>query len=257
MTQLTCIEAYIDRENNHFSSFLIEPLEVGQAITIGNSIRRTLLSDLTGFAVSGARINNLKHEFACIEGLRDDTLEVLLNLKEIIFRVDAFSQSKEPGIKFTGYLAVQGPIIVTAGMFKLPNTKLQILNPYQYICTILDDSQFYCEIDIENGKGYRLVNQLRAKNVVEKLYPTQPTTLFIDANFNPVQKVNFKIKLIHDSIGNIKESLLLDITTNGSVTPKRCLQESLKLIITLFFPLLSNPSFLLLSSELFEKFFIY
>jgi DNA-directed RNA polymerase subunit alpha len=141
-------------------------------------------------------------------------------------------------------------------MFKLPNNQLQIVNPHQYICTILDTSQFYCEVDIEHGKGYKLVSQLRQKNIVEKLYPTKPTTLFMDVNFNPIRKVNFKIKLIHDNLGNIKESLILEIITNGSVTPKRCLQESLKLLISLFFPLLSDPTFLTLSSELFNHFFI-
>jgi DNA-directed RNA polymerase subunit alpha len=257
MTKITCVENYIDKERNHYSCFLIEPLDAGQGITLGNSLRRTLLSDLTGFTITGARINNLKHEFASIQGLREDTLEVLLNLKEIILKIDAFSSVLNPKAKLKAYLNVKGPIIVTAGMFKLANNQLQIINPHQYICTILDTSEFYCEVDIEQGKGYRLVDELRRKDVVERLSPTKPTTLFMDANFNPIRRVNFKIKLIHDTFGNLKESLIFEIVTNASVTPKRCLQESLKLLITLFLPLLSNPDFLLLSSELFESFFIY
>ena len=91
MNTVTCIETYIDRES-HYGCFLIEPLETGQGITLGNSLRRTLLSDLTSFSIVGARINNLKHEFTTIEGLREDVLEVLLNLKEIVLKNFAFSK---------------------------------------------------------------------------------------------------------------------------------------------------------------------
>ena len=86
MSTLNCIETYINKEKNYYGSFIIEPLEIGQGITVGNALRRTLLSDLTGFAITGVRINDLKHEFALVEGLREDILEVLLNLKEIILR---------------------------------------------------------------------------------------------------------------------------------------------------------------------------
>ena len=77
MGKLICVESYLKPDQSHYGSFLIEPLEIGQGITIGNALRRTLLSDLTGFAITGARINNLKHEFASVEGLREDILEIL------------------------------------------------------------------------------------------------------------------------------------------------------------------------------------
>ncbi len=86
MSTLTCIETYIDNEQNSFGSFVIEPLEIGQGITLGNALRRTLLSDLTGYSITGVRINNLKHEFATIEGVREDILEILLNVQDIIFK---------------------------------------------------------------------------------------------------------------------------------------------------------------------------
>ena len=86
MSTLNCIETYIDKEQNYYGCFLIEPLETGQGITIGNALRRTLLSDLTGYSITGVRINNLKHEFSVVKGLREDILEVLLNLKEVIFK---------------------------------------------------------------------------------------------------------------------------------------------------------------------------
>jgi DNA-directed RNA polymerase subunit alpha len=256
MTKLICLESYIDQSNNHYGNFLIEPLEIGQGITLGNSLRRTLLSDLTGYAITGVRINNLKHEFAILEGLREDILEILLNLKEVVFRCSSFSPNLSKLKKFKGFINIQGPIVVTAGMFQLPKNLLKIINPNQYICTIVDNSQLYLEIDIENGKGYQLADENRKKIINEKFVTIKPSTLILDSIFFPIKKVNYKIKLIHDTKGNIKESLNLEILTNGSITPKRSIQESLKILLNLFYPLFINPKFLAVSSELAKKFYL-
>jgi DNA-directed RNA polymerase subunit alpha len=253
MNKLTCIENYINKDQSHYGCFLLEPLEIGQGITIGNTLRRTLLSDLTGFAITGVRINNLKHEFAIVEGLREDILEILLNLKEIHFKPSFLFQKKPTKLK--GFLNIKGPTIVTAGMLNLPKKKVKIVNPNQYICTITDDSEFYLEIDIENGKGYRLTEENRKSNVSEKFSPVLPSTLLIDSIFMPIKKVNYKIKLIHDSLGNIKESLTLEILTNGSITPKRSLQEAMKILLNLFYPILVTKDFLNISSELAMTFY--
>jgi len=252
MSTLTCIETYIDEEHNYYGCFLVEPLEAGQGITLGNAIRRTLLSDLTAYSITGVRINNLKHEFSVVEGLREDVLEVLLNLKEVIFKT-SFLEKKENSLKLKAFLNVKGPIIVTAGMFQLPKNRLTIINPNQYICTIVDTSEFYLEVDIENGKGYRLTEEKRRKNIEEKLFVSKPSTLQIDALFMPIKKVNYKIKLIHDTQGNIKESLNLEIVTNGSITPKRSLYESLKILMNLFYPLFINFNFSSISSNLAKR----
>lgn len=253
MTKLISLENNIQKDQSHFGSFLIEPLESGQGITLGNALRRTLLSDLTGFAITGVRINNLKHEFAIVDGLRDDILEILLNLKEITFR-SSFS-SKQKQTKFKAFLHVTGPLVVTAGMFNLPKKHLKIINPTQYICTIVDTSELYMEIDIENGKGYRLTDENSKLRIDEKFSTSRPSTLLIDSIFMPIKKVNYKIKLIHDTKGNIKESLNLEITTNGSLTPKRSLLEALKILMNLFYPLFITPNFLTISSELAKKFY--
>ena len=255
MNALTCIETYIDKDKNYYGSFLIEPLEIGQGITLGNALRRTLLSDLTGFAITGVRVNNLKHEFSVIEGLREDILEVLLNLKEVIFKASYHTNQNSENLKFKGYLKVQGPIIVTAGMFNSPKNILKIINPPQYVCSIVDNSELYLEIDIEKGKGYRLSEDNRKNRLEKKATNAKPSTLFIDSIFMPVKKVNYKIKLIHDNQGNIKESLNIEILTNGSVTPKRSIQEALKTLMNLFYPLFVNSDFLTISSELTKKFY--
>ena len=252
---LTCVETYIDKEEKHYGCFVIEPLETGQGITLGNSLRRTLLSDLTSFSIVSARINNLKHEFATVEGLREDVLEILLNLKEIVFK-NSFTISDDLELsQLKGFLNVKGPLIVTAGMLNLPKDILKVINPNQYIATIVDNSELYLEIDIEKGKGYRLTEENNQKENITKLSNLQSATLSVDAIFMPVKKVNYKIKLIHDSQGNIEESLNLEIWTNGSITPKRSLQESVKILMNLFYPLLITKGFLNVSSELSKRFF--
>lgn len=242
MISLTCIESYIDKENNCYGSFLIEPLDVGQGITLGNALRRTLLSDLVGYGITGVRINNVKHEFITIRGLREDILEILLNLKEIVFKA-SFSSIQKEKFHFKGFLNVQGPLIVTAGLLKLPKKELTILNPTQYICTIVEDMEFYLEIDIDAGIGYQLTEEKKRKNITEKFSPSRPSTLLVDGIFLPIRTVNYKVKLIHDTYGNIKESIVFEVVTNGSISPKRSIQEALKILVHLFLPLFSIPEF--------------
>ena len=155
---------------------------------------------------------------------------------------------------FIGFLQIQGPIIVTAGMFNFPKNKLKIINPNQYICTIVDTSELYIEIDIENGKGYKLVEEIRKTAPALKFVKSKPSTILVDSVFMPIKKVNYKIKLIHDTKGNIKESLILDIWTNGSITPRRGLQEALKHLMNLFYQLFINKNFLTISSSFSGKF---
>lgn len=249
MSTLTCIETYIDKDQNHYGCFVIEPLEIGQGITLGNTLRRTLLSDLNGYGITGVRVNNLKHEFSVVEGMREDILEVILNLKEITFK-NSFSMRSHKNTRLKGFLNVKGPKIITAGLFELPSNLLKIVNPSQYICTIVDNSEFYLEIDIENGKGYRLTEENRRQQIERQISSVKPATLFVDTVFMPIKKVNYKIKLIHDTKGNIKESLVLEIITNGSITPKRSLSEALKILMNLFYSLFITPNFLSISNKL-------
>lgn len=200
MISLNSVETYIDEENNCYGSFVVEPLEAGQGITLGNALRRTMLSDILGCAITGVRINNVKHEFATIEGVREDILEILLNLKEIIFKSSFTASKKEfSSTRFHGYLHVQGPGIITASNFQLPKGVLTIMNPNQYICTLVEDVELYLEIDIEYGTGYRLVEEMRKKSGIEPFYPSRPSTLLVDGVFMPIRRVNYKVKLIHDS----------------------------------------------------------
>jgi len=257
MSKISCLENYVNKDHSHFTSFVIEPFDPGQSLTLGNAIRRTLLSELTGTGITGVRINDLKHEFALVPYLREDLVEVLANLKEIIFKESILIREKSKHIQnflLPAYLHAKGPTIVTAGMLNLPKNALVVLNPEQYICTILDSSDFFCELDIQLGKSYQSIEDIQNLHENEELQPGDPNTLRLDVSFTPVKKVNFKVKLIHDSRGNLKESLYLEILTRGNKSPKRCLQEAFKALIDLIYPLMIDPNFLLINSELAKKF---
>lgn len=218
---LTCIET---KKDINTSTFLIEPLEIGQGITLGNSLRRNLLSDIPGQAITGVKFNNFGHLFKNIPGIHEEVVEILLNLKQLVFKDSLLFDSTNQNQK--GFFYLKGPSVITGKNFKLPNTGLQIINKNNYICTILDNSSLFCEIDITKGRGY----QLSSENSSPLSFSS---SIKIDAIFTPVVKVNFKIRIINDSFGNLRDSLILDIQTNGSASPKRVLKESLKNILTL------------------------
>jgi DNA-directed RNA polymerase subunit alpha len=225
MITITCVENYLDTTGNeslYYSCLLIKPFYSGQSLTIANALRRTLLSNLIGTAITGVRINNLTHEFSSIKGVREDVLEIMLNLKQIVLKSSILYTTSVS-------LKVKGPAIVTASHLPLPNY-ITLINPNQYITTVFESQIFEMEILIEQGKGYRIVDeQKRIKN---------SDFFLIDANFSPVKKVNYKIKVIPEERDDVKESLIFEIWTNGSILPKRAFKESIKVIIKLFYPLL-------------------
>jgi DNA-directed RNA polymerase subunit alpha len=245
MINITSIENKIYNDGSHFSYIIIEPLNLGHGISVGNSLRRTLLSDISGSAIKGVRINNVKSEFTEVVGVKEDTLEILLNLKEIVVKQNFHGNLRKSII--TGFLQIQGPIVVTAGMFKLPKDKIQILNPNQYICSILTPTELFIEIDIDRGKGYSLINYSNRYIRRKKFNNEKGSTLLMDAIFNPIKVINYKTKLVYDSKGNIKEALHFEMLTNGALTPYRALLEASKILLNVFISLLAYSNLLKLN----------
>ena len=204
--------------------FLINSLRTGQGITIGNQLRRVLLGDLGGISISAVRIAGVSHEFSTIPGVREDILEILLNLKGIVFR----STTKD--VQF-GRLKIQGPSVVTADLIQLPSN-LEVMNPNHYITTISTSNILEIEFKFEYGTGYRLASQ----NFLEET----DNYLQLDTIFMPVQKVDFKIENVYDSSNNITERVFLDIWTNGSISPNEALKAASQIIIDLFASLINN-----------------
>ena len=201
-----------------YGQYLINDLKPGQGITIGNQLRRVLLGDLGGTAISAVRIVGIRHEFATIPGVREDILEILLNLKGIVIK------SNTRDVKF-GRLKVQGPLVVTADLIDLPNG-LKIVNPNHYIATISTSINLEIEFKIEYGTGYKLASQLFSDE--------DKNFLQMDSLFLPVQKVNFKIENVYDEENSITERLFLEIWTNGSLEPREALEKACQVIIDLF-----------------------
>ena len=208
------------------SQFVINSLQSGQGITVGNQLRRVLLGDLGGVAISAVRIAGVTHEFSTVPGVREDILEILLNLKGIILK------SKIQEVQF-GRLKIQGPNIVTADLIQLP-PDVEIINPNHYIATISTSNVLEIELKFEYGTGYQLAEQT--------LTEESENFLQLDTVFMPVQKVDFKIENVYDINNNITERLFLDISTNGSISPSEALESATQIILDLFTALIDNKN---------------
>jgi len=149
--EIECVESKNDTPRDQYGKFILHPLDQGQGITVGNALRRVLLSDLEGSAIVAVRIAGINHEFSTIPGVREDVLEILLNLKEVVLK----SYSKEPSI---GRLRVQGPAIITASNFEL-SPDVEVIDTEQYIATICNNNILEMEFRIEAGKGYQIVEK--------------------------------------------------------------------------------------------------
>jgi|TARA_B110000116_G_scaffold122784_1_gene106504 DNA-directed RNA polymerase subunit alpha len=221
---IKCLKSEKTESGILYGQFLINSLRVGQGITIGNLLRRVLLSDLGGVSITAIRIAGIKDEFSIITGVREDILEILLNLKGIVFR------SKKQDCKY-GRLKIQGPAVITANLIDLPSD-LEVINPNHYIATIATNNFLEIELKIEYGTGYKLVGQT--------LQDSSKDFLQIDAVFMPVQKVDFKIENVYENSDFVTERLLIDVWTNGSITPKDAIWEAAQFICTFFNSIIEN-----------------
>jgi len=221
---IKCLKSEKIQSGACHGQFVINSLRPGQGITIGNQLRRVLLGDLGGIAISAVRIAGITHEFSTIPGVREDILEILLNLKGIVLK------SKLPNKQF-GRLRIQGPSIVTADLIQLP-AGLEVVNPNHYIATISTTNILEIEFKFEYGTGYKIANQAFLEE--------DDNYLQLDTIFMPVQKVDFKIENVYDHANKTIERLLLDIWTNGSISPSEALESAAQIIIDLFLLLLNN-----------------
>ena len=221
---IKCLKSEKSESGSLYGQFLINPLQPGQGITIGNLLRRVLLSDLGGTTITAIRIAGVKDEFSIISGVREDILEILLNLKGVILK----NKTKDPQF---GRLKVQGPSVITADLIQLPQI-LEIVNPNHYIATISTSNILEIEFKFEYGIGYKLASQTFSDEADNYLQ--------LDTIFMPVQKVDFKIENVYDTANNITERLFIDIWTNGSIFPNDAIESAAQIIIDLFTLLINN-----------------
>ncbi len=220
--QVECVDTRIEKDQSQISRFVIEPLERGQGTTLGNALRRVLLSNLEGVAITAVRIAGVSHEFATIPGVREDVLDILLNMKKVVLR----SYSSQPQI---GRLMVQGPMTVTTEHFDLPSD-VELVDDSQYIATLSPGAVLEMEFRIEKGKGYRSVAKSRDD-------ASALDFLQIDSIFMPVRKVNYSVEDARIGEALEKDRLIMEVWTNGSLTPQEALSEAANILVDLFNPL--------------------
>lgn len=202
--------------------FEFRPLEPGYGITIGNSLRRILLSSLEGYAISSIKIQGVDHEFSTIKGVVEDVTEMILNLKQVRFKQQIESVDNE-----TVILSINGQNTLTAGDIGKFTNGFQVLNPDLVICNMEPSVKFEMELTIIKGRGYYPSEENKSEEAPFG-------TVFIDSIFTPIKNVQFTIENYRVEQKTDFEKLILNITTDGSVHPKDALKEAAKILIQHF-----------------------
>jgi DNA-directed RNA polymerase subunit alpha len=205
--------------NDTFGKFEFRPLEPGFGVTIGNSIRRILLSSLEGFAITSIKIEGVDHEFSTINGVVEDVTEIIMNLKQVRFKRQIESINNE---KIT--ISISNQKQFKAGDISKFLTSFQILNPELVICNMENFVNLRMDINIEKGRGYVPAEENKIPNVPFG-------TIFIDSIFTPIRNVKFFVEDFRVEQKTDYEKLILEITTDGSISPKASLTEAAKILI--------------------------
>lgn len=211
--------------NGQYGKFVIEPLERGYGTTLGNCMRRVLLSSLPGAAITTVKIDGILHEFSTIPGVKEDVTEIILNLKRLAVRIDGDEDKR-------AIINAVGPKEVTAADIIVDN-ETQIFNPDLHIATLADNATLVMEMNIATGKGYVPAEQNKSED-------TPIATIPVDSIYTPVKKVNFSVE--NTRVGHVTDydRLILEIWTDGSIGPEegvsigaKIIQEHLDLFIGL------------------------
>ncbi len=204
----------IERITMHRSKVVIEPLERGYGHTIGNALRRVLLSSIPGFAITEVEIDGVLHEYTTVEGLQEDVIEILLNLKDVAIRMHNVEHT-------TVSLSKQGKGVVTAGDIKVDHN-VEILNPEHVICHLTKDTSINMRLKIERGFGYQPATARRK--------PDEEThaigRLLLDASFCPVTRVAYAVESARVEQRTDLDKLVIDIETNGTIDAEEAMRTA-------------------------------
>lgn len=205
--------------DNFFGKFEFRPLEPGYGVTVGNALRRILLSSLEGFAITSIRIDGVKHEFSTIPGVIEDVTNVILNLKKVRFKQVVEEIENE---KVT--ITVSGTEVFKAGDIGKSLTGFEVLNPDLVICHLDSSASFQIDITINKGRGYVPADENRNPADDVNVIP-------IDSIYTPIRNVKYSVENFRVEQKTDYEKLILEITTDGSIHPKEALKEAAKILI--------------------------
>ncbi len=212
----------MQKANDFEGTFEFRPLEPGFGVTIGNSLRRILLSSLEGYAITSVRIPKVEHEFSSIPGVIEDMVEIILNLKQVRLK-KKFDVSDHEKI----YITVKGQEVFTAGDIERFSSNFMILNPEQTICRMDSNVEIEMELTVEKGRGYVAADEHNQNDGVLGTIP-------IDSIYTPIKNVKYTIENTRVEQKTDYEKLILEIKTDGSIHPEDALKEAAKILIQHF-----------------------
>lgn len=205
----------VDKLEDSYGRFIIEPLERGLGHTLGNSMRRILLSSIPGGAITSIRIEGVMHEFSTLEGVKEDSMDIILNLKGVILRIEGEGQ-------FALNLEVTGPKAVTARDIEGP-PEVEIVNPDLKICTLNKKARLKMELTAQKGRGYVSAEHIGGYREVAGSIP-------MDAMFSPVVRVSYQVEATRVGQRTDYDKLVLDINTNGSIDAREALLKAAQIL---------------------------
>jgi DNA-directed RNA polymerase subunit alpha len=220
------------------SKFIVEPLYPGYGPTLGNALRRVLLSSIIGSAATSFKIDGVSHEFSAIPHVKEDVIQLMMNLKEIQFK----SFSDEPVVV---ELLAKGPGEVTAGNFK-PNSNIEIKNPEHHLLSLDNKANFRMEVIVEKDRGFRAAN-------VSTEQKREIGQICIDASFSPVERVGLEISDTRVGQMTNYDKVILDIETDGTISPKNALKESGKVLVDHYNAVIADETFEMDLTESYQK----
>ena len=210
--RITCFD---DPESPAYGKYVVEPLERGYGMTLGNSLRRILLSSLPGYAATSVKIAGVQHEFSTIAGVSEDVTEIVLNVKQLILKLHTQEVK-------TVYIDAVGPCEVTAGDIKADG-EVEILNPELHICTLGEGATFNMEITLSQGRGYVPADRNKTAQTVIGVIP-------VDSLYSPVQKVNYSVEPTRVGDKTDFDKLTLEVWTDSTICAKDAVSLGAKIL---------------------------
>jgi DNA-directed RNA polymerase subunit alpha len=207
----------IEEKNQYYGRVIVEPLDKGYGHTVGNSLRRILLNSLNGAAVTQVKFANATHEFTTIPGVKEDVVQLVLNLKKVIFKME----KKQPTVVT---LDMKGPGVVTAAEIRCP-AGIEVVNKDLELANLSDkNSRLAFELMVEYGRGYQLVEGKKGEVGV----------IYLDANYSPVERVNYTVE--NTRVGKLTDldKLIVEVYTDGSLDPEEAVQQSAAILVEQF-----------------------
>ena len=205
-------------EGNNYGKFVLEPLERGFGLTIGNALRRILLSSLPGDAITSVRIDGVMHEFQTIDGVIEDVTSIVLNLKKIVVKKNTDEQ-------VTVKISAKGEGTLTAASLVTDST-IEIINPDQEICTLAEGGKLDMELTIGRGRGYIVADEVK-----ETLGDVKVGTIAVDALYSPIERVNYEVEKARVGQNNNYDKLTLEVWTDGSLKPQDAVKEAASILM--------------------------